>query len=79
MTLLGSFSWCWVLTWFGARVLADQPNLMQDPEALAHVIKDKLLWFVIAVVLMAGLYALVEIMGRRLRREAAASRDSAKG
>jgi membrane protein DedA with SNARE-associated domain len=79
MTLLGSFSWCWVLTWFGARVLADQPNLMQDPEALAHVIKDKLLWFVIAVVLMAGLYALVEFMGRRLRREAAASSDAAEG
>ncbi len=79
MTLLGSFSWTLVLTWFGARVLADRPNLMQDPEALAHVVKDKLLWFVVAVALMAVLYGFVEWMGRRLRREAAARSDAAEG
>src|SRR5437867_13023969 len=48
MTLAGSFLWSTVLAWFGARVLADQPRLLEDPAALQHVLKDKLLWFVIA-------------------------------
>src|SRR6185369_8954704 len=46
MTLLGSFAWCTVLAWFGAKVLADQPRLLQDPDALMHVLKAKLVWFV---------------------------------
>ena len=71
MTLAGSFTWCTVLAWFGARVLANQPRLLDDPEALVHVLKDKLLWFVAgAVVLLAG-YVLVDVLGRRLRRRAA--------
>jgi membrane protein DedA with SNARE-associated domain len=76
MTLAGSFTWCLVLAWFGARVLADQPRLMEDPEALVHVLKDKLLWFVLAVVVMGGLYVLVEWMGKRLRRQAVADGGS---
>jgi membrane protein DedA with SNARE-associated domain len=71
MTLLGSFVWSFVLAWFGARVLADQPRLLEDPEALVHVLKDKLLWFVAAAVLLFGLYVLVDMLGRRLKRESA--------
>jgi len=71
MTLLGSFVWCTVLAWFGARVLADQPRLLEDPEAMVHVLKDKLIWFVAgAVVLLAG-YIAVDLIGKRLRRTAA--------
>jgi membrane protein DedA with SNARE-associated domain len=71
MTLLGSFTWCTVLAWFGARVLADEPRLLQDPEALMHVLKSKLLWFVAgALVLLAG-YIGVDVLGRRMRRRAA--------
>jgi membrane protein DedA with SNARE-associated domain len=71
MTLLGSFVWCTVLAWFGARVLADQPRLLEDPEAMVHVLKDKLVWFVAAAVILLGLYVVVDVMGRRLRRQAA--------
>lgn len=71
MTLTGAFVWSTVLAWFGARVLADQPRLLQDPEALSHVLKEKLLWFVAAAALMFALYLLVDIMGRRLKRQAA--------
>ena len=67
MTLLGSFVWSTVLAWFGARVLADQPRLLQDPEALLHVLKEKLLWFVLAAVLMLALYIGVDLIGRRLK------------
>ena len=70
MTLLGSFLWCTVLAWFGARVLADEPRLLQDPEALIHVLKAKLLWFVAAALVLFGLYVAVDLIGRRLRREA---------
>jgi membrane protein DedA with SNARE-associated domain len=71
MTLLGSFLWSTVLAWFGARVLSDQPRLLEDPEALAHVLHEKMMWFVIAVAVMGALYVAVDLIGRRLKREAA--------
>lgn len=67
MTLLGSFFWCTVLAWFGGRVLADRPRLLEDPAELAHVIHDKLWWIVAAVLVLLGLYVLVDVLGRRLR------------
>jgi len=63
--------WSTVLAWFGARVLSDEPRLLQDPEALTRVLRDKLLWFVAAVVVMLVLYLAVDVIGRRLKREAA--------
>jgi membrane protein DedA with SNARE-associated domain len=73
MTLSGSFIWCTVLAWFGARVLADQPRLLDDPAALSHVLRDKLMWFVIAAVVMMGLYVLVKRLGRGVRASSAGS------
>ncbi len=74
MTLAGSFLWCTVLAWFGARVLADQPRLLDDPAALAHVLKAKLLWFVAAALVLLVLYVVVVRLGDQLkRREAAGS------
>lgn len=70
MTLAGSFLWSLVLAWFGAEVLADQPHLLQDPDALVHVLKDKLLWFVGAAIALLAAYVLVDVLGRRFRREA---------
>jgi membrane protein DedA with SNARE-associated domain len=71
MTVLGSFTWCTVLAWFGARVLADQPRLLQDPEALVHVLKDKLIWLVAGALILLASYIAVDLLGRRLRRRAA--------
>lgn len=68
-TLAGSFLWSWVLAFFGARVLGDQPRLLEDPNALAHVLKAKLLWFVAAAAVLLALYVLVDLIGRRLKRE----------
>jgi membrane protein DedA with SNARE-associated domain len=70
MTLVGSFLWSAVLAWFGARVLADEPRLLQDPDALVRVLKHKLGWFVAAAVVMLALYVLVDVVGRRLKRDA---------
>lgn len=71
MTLTGAFVWSWVLAWFGARVLADEPRLLQDPEALSHVLHEKLLWFVAAAGVLFALYLVVDLIGRRLKRDEA--------
>ncbi len=70
-TLLGSFTWCTVLAWFGARVLAGEPRLLQDPDALMHVMKEKLIWLVAAAVVLLAGYVAVDLIGRRLKRGAA--------
>jgi membrane protein DedA with SNARE-associated domain len=75
-TLLGSFLWCTVLAWFGAQVLGDEPRLLQDPEALSRVLRDKLLWFVAAAAVLFVLYLGVDLIGRRLRRQAAGAEIS---
>lgn len=69
MTLTGSFVWCTVLAVFGARVLGQEPRLLDDPEALSRVIQHRLVWFVLAAVVLLGLYVLVDVLGRRLKRE----------
>ena len=66
-TLLGSFVWCTVLAWFGARVLGSEPRLLQDPDALMHVLKVKLVWFVAAAAILLLAYIAVDLMGRRWR------------
>ena len=70
-TLLGAGFWSWVLAWFGARVLADQPHLLDDPAVMVAVVKDKLLWLAGAAALLFVAYLVVDIIGRRLRRSPA--------
>jgi len=70
MTLTGSFVWCTVLAVFGARVLGQEPDLLRDPAALSHVLREKLMWFVLAAAALLALYVLVDILGRRLKRQA---------
>jgi membrane protein DedA with SNARE-associated domain len=72
MTLAGSLVWCTVLAWFGSRVLADEPRLLHDPEALTRVLREKLWWFVAAALVLFALYVVVDVSGRRWRREARA-------
>ena len=76
MTLAGSFLWSWVLAYFGAQVLGGEPRLIEDPQAMARVIKHKLLWFVAAVVVLLALYIAVNVLGRRHQREAAAEAEA---
>lgn len=41
MTLLGAGIWCWVLAWFGGRLLGDQPDLIENPEGIVHVLRER--------------------------------------
>jgi membrane protein DedA with SNARE-associated domain len=59
VTVLGALVWCSVLTWFGARITAAHPDLMNDPEALMRMVKDEGHWIVAAVLVLCVLYVLV--------------------
>jgi len=69
MTLAGSFVWSTVLAWFGAKVLSQEPRLLDDPAALSHVLQAKLLWFVAAAAALLALYVVVDVLGRRMKRQ----------
>jgi membrane protein DedA with SNARE-associated domain len=58
-TIAGAGMWCFILSWFGNEVIGGYPELLQSPEAMVHVMKEKLRWFVAAVLVLAMLYALV--------------------
>jgi membrane protein DedA with SNARE-associated domain len=59
MTTAGSALWCAVLAWFGARVIGDQPRLLEDPTQMIHVLQARGYWFVGLVVVLGALYVLV--------------------
>lgn len=59
VTLVGAGLWCAILAWFGAAVIGDQPNLLTDPNAITHVIKAKLQWFILGVAALAVAYVFV--------------------
>ena len=56
VTTVGAGVWCFVLAWWGERVLGDQPNLIDDPNVMYHVVKERMLWFVGAIVVLAVLF-----------------------
>src|SRR3954447_18951402 len=65
VTILGAGIWCTVLAWFGVRITAAHPDLMQDPEALVHMVKQEGHWIVGAVLVLCALYVLVMRMTSR--------------
>ena len=64
-TVVGSFIWCWVLAWFGARMGRDHPGAIEDPVVFMKAIKGEALWIVAACALLAGLYILMLWTTRR--------------
>ena len=59
VTVLGAFFWCSILTWFGVRITAAHPDLMNDPEALVRMVKQEGHWLIGAVLVLCALYFLV--------------------
>lgn len=58
VTTVGAGIWCYILAWWGMKVLGDEPKLIEDPDAMVTVIKDKMLWFVGAIVVLAILFVI---------------------
>jgi len=59
VTVFGAFFWCSILAWFGVRITAAHPDLMNDPEALVRMVKQEGHWIVGAVLVLCALYFLV--------------------
>jgi membrane protein DedA with SNARE-associated domain len=67
VTFVGSTLWSGVLGVFGARTIGRRPDLLTDPDALSHVIKDDLLWFVLLVAGLGAGWLFVKWFGSRGR------------
>jgi membrane protein DedA with SNARE-associated domain len=59
VTTLGALVWCAVLAWFGGKITAAHPDLMNDPEALMRMVKQEGHWIAIAALVLGALYFLV--------------------
>jgi membrane protein DedA with SNARE-associated domain len=59
VTALGAALWCTVLAWFGGKITAAHPDLMNDPEALMRMVKQEGHWIAIAALVLCVLYFLV--------------------
>ncbi len=64
-TILGAGLWCTILSWFGQQVIGDRPELLQSPEAMVSVMKEKMHWILAGVLILGGLYAFLIFMKKR--------------
>ncbi|HUK57219.1 MAG TPA: DedA family protein [Nitrospiria bacterium] len=74
MTLAGSAVWCTALGWFGAEVIGDRPELLDDPQQMMRVLADRFHWFVGLILLLTGLY--IVVMRLTAKPEPAAGQSS---
>jgi membrane protein DedA with SNARE-associated domain len=65
VTVVGAFLWCNVLAWFGGKITAAHPDLMNDPEALVHMTQQEGRWIIGASLVLCALYCLVLRLTRR--------------
>lgn len=65
VTFVGSTLWCGILAWFGAKTLGKRPDLLDDPSALASVIKHDLLWFVAGIAALGLGWFFIKWYGKR--------------
>lgn len=56
MTIIGSFIWCTILTWYGKGVHERNPKLMENPDEMVHAVKHEFIWLVAAIALICVLY-----------------------
>lgn len=75
-TVLGAGMWCAVLAWFGQEVIGSRPELLQSPDTMIAVLKERLHWFVLAVVVLTLLYGVVVWFKKRTESATATSSAS---
>jgi len=76
VTAVGAGVWCTVLAWFGGKITAAHPDLMNDPEALMRMVKQEGHWIAIAALVLCLLYFLVMRLTARSTSAAAADAGS---
>ncbi|PIR21564.1 MAG: DedA family protein [Deltaproteobacteria bacterium CG11_big_fil_rev_8_21_14_0_20_47_16] len=70
-TIAGSGVWCYILAWFGQKVIGDQPELLSDPNIMIHVMRDKLIYIVLAFAIVGGLYGVIHRQIHKTNKEGA--------
>ncbi len=65
VTILGAGLWCWILAWFGEKTLGESPELLNSPEDMIRVLKAKLTWFILGILILLILY----LVALRLRKQ----------
>jgi membrane protein DedA with SNARE-associated domain len=58
-TTAGAFAWCLILAWFGKKIIGDEPTLLDSPEQMMTVLKHKMHFLVLGIVLLAAAYAVM--------------------
>ena len=61
MTISGAFLCCLVLSWFGKEVIGNSPQLLNSPQELILVLKQRLHWFVVAAFMFGAVYITVKM------------------
>lgn len=56
MTIIGSFVWCSILSWYGKGVAERNPKLMEDPSQMIHAIKHESIWLIGGIAIVCVLY-----------------------
>lgn len=64
-TTAGAFLWCLILAEFGRKVIGDQPHLLDSPEMLSRVLREKMHVIVLGFVALAAAYALMLWLKKR--------------
>ena len=64
-TTAGAFVWCLTLAWFGKKIIGDSPTLLDSPEEMMNVLKHKMHFIVLGVVLLAAAYAVMIYLRKR--------------
>ena len=73
-TTAGAFAWCLALAWFGGKVIGDQPQLLDSPEQMAHVLRQRMHLIVLGVLFLAAAYAAMLWLRKRSSGRAATAR-----
>jgi membrane protein DedA with SNARE-associated domain len=64
-TLIGSAISCSILAYLGLRAQRAAPNLLNDPEGLAHFVRGQSKWLLLVVLAFAALYVLSMWLSKR--------------
>ena len=64
-TLIGSAISCSILAYLGVRAQRAAPNLLNDPEGLAHFVRGQSKWLLLVVLAFAALYVLSMWLSKR--------------
>lgn len=70
-TIVGAFTWCWLLSWFGSEIIGANPTLLSNPETLWHGVKQEMGWYLAAPIIMVALYLSVVFIQSFLANKAA--------